>query len=152
MTDLRQASRQVRRAAARYARAEAKNWPTLLVPAEIPSRPASMKGEMPVEVWRSSRFLLQVYPVSPVIERLSVNRAVVARDGNWGADISWEELQALKQQCGRGHLDAVEIYPAQDDVVNVANMRHLWVFKTGKLPFAWRTSRSAPNGDSLSSS
>lgn len=32
---------------------------------------------------------------------------------------------------------AVEIYPAERDIVNVANMRHLWVLPE-RLPFGWR--------------
>ena len=31
---------------------------------------------------------------------------------------------------------AVEVFPADDQVVNVANMRHLWVLPE-PLPFAW---------------
>lgn len=50
--------------------------------------------------------------------------------------ITWDELQALKRQCGFGDRFAVEVYPADLDVVNVGNLRHLWVLQ-GALPFAW---------------
>jgi len=33
--------------------------------------------------------------------------------------------------------DAIEIFPADMDVVNVANMRHLWVMAE-PVEFAWR--------------
>jgi hypothetical protein len=55
----------------------------------------------------------------------------------WADNITWDELQALKTQCGYGGHDAVEVYPPTRDVVNVANIRHLWVLAE-KLPFAWR--------------
>jgi hypothetical protein len=143
VTDLRKCTRQERRAAKTYVDRERLKWPlelTRLSEGEFPPRPANLKGPMPVEVWRSRCFLLQVYPVSPMIERLSVNRTEIDISGNWVQDVSWEELQDLKRQCGRGDLDAVEIYPADADVVNVANMRHLWVLKV-PIPSAWRPSR-----------
>ena len=39
----------------------------------------------------------------------------------------------IKTECGRGDLEAVEIFPRREDEVNVANLRHLWVRKTGSL-------------------
>jgi hypothetical protein len=37
-----------------------------------------------------------------------------------------------------GDRFAVEIYPENINTVNVANMRHLWVFPVGeRLGFAW---------------
>jgi hypothetical protein len=41
--------------------------------------------------------------------------------------------------------DAVEVYPPAGDVVNVANMRHLWVLRD-RLPFAWRGGKGHVNG------
>lgn len=93
-----------------------------------------------VEVWRSRRFLVQVFAESAGVTRFSICRTTVnAEAGRWEEGISWDELQQLKRECGRGHLDAVEVFPADRDVVNVANMRHLWVLDQ-PLPFAWRKS------------
>lgn len=33
----------------------------------------------------------------------------------------------LKAECGRGDKWAVELYPPDEAVVNVANIRHLWL-------------------------
>jgi hypothetical protein len=41
--------------------------------------------------------------------------------------IAWEDLQRLKAEIGKGDYCAVEIYPRDRDLVNVANMRHLWL-------------------------
>jgi hypothetical protein len=69
--------------------------------------------------------------------RLSVN--IAARSGErWAEGITWEQLQQIKRQVGYGEFDAVEVYPDDDDVVNVSNMRHLWILEPGSLPFAWR--------------
>ena len=90
-----------------------------------------------LRVLRSRRFLVQEFPEDdPVLVRLSVNRTTVSGD-RWADEISWDELQKIKSECGYRNFDAVEIYPADADVVNVANMRHLWVMRNG-LEFAWR--------------
>ena len=47
------------------------------------------------------------------------------------------DLQRLKAECGYGGHDAVEVFPHALDVINVANMRHLWVMGE-PLTFAWR--------------
>lgn len=87
------------------------------------------------EVWRSQEFLVQVFAERDSIERMSVCRTAVQGD-RWLDGIGWDDLQRLKTECGRGDKDAVEIYPANADVVNVANMRHLWIVPSG-IPFKW---------------
>ena len=91
------------------------------------------------EVWRSRAFLVQIFGEANGVERLSVCRTSVA-NGDWKKNIQWEELQQIKRECGRGDKDAVEIFPADRDVVNVANMRHLWI--VGDVPFKWKSNRA----------
>lgn len=98
-----------------------------------------------IKVWRSRRFIVQVHRVSDEIVRLSVNRTEVTTgkreaEGRWTEGISWDDLQAIKRQCGYGNRDAVEVFPADRDVVDVANMRHVWVFLKAELPFKWKRS------------
>lgn len=73
--------------------------------------------------------------------RLSICRAMVSpeRDGTAADGISWDELQELKRQAGFGDRWAVEVYPADESVVNVANMRHLWLMPEPLL-WAWNAS------------
>ena len=78
-----------------------------------------------LQVWRSSGFLAQAYSEGDVI-RLSINRTVIA-NGGFDADISWEDLQDIKHQAGYGNRRAVEVYPMDDHIINVANSRHLWI-------------------------
>jgi hypothetical protein len=90
-----------------------------------------------LEVWRSRDFLVQVFTAeAPASWRLSINRTSLKGD-RWDDGISWDELQRLKGECGFADLDAVEVFPKRGDVVNVANMRHLWVMAE-PLAFAWR--------------
>ncbi|WP_197090454.1 DUF7694 domain-containing protein [Cupriavidus basilensis] len=90
-----------------------------------------------IEVWRSREFLVQIFREGEGIVRASVNRTTIdASSGRWHDSISWDELQRIKREIGRGHMDAVEVYPNDSDVVNVANMRHLWIF-ADPLPYKW---------------
>jgi hypothetical protein len=43
---------------------------------------------------------------------------------------------------GFGAADALEVYPRDGDVVNVANIRHLWVLRD-PLPWAWGEGRGS---------
>ena len=47
------------------------------------------------------------------------------------------KLQEIKNTIGYKDKFAVEVYPAENDIVNVANMRHLWVLPK-PLGFEWR--------------
>jgi hypothetical protein len=92
-----------------------------------------------IEIWRSRDFLCQIFKEDERLERLSICRAAIdLAKGRWRDGIKWEELQQIKSEVGRGDFDAVEVFPKDADVVDVANMRHLWVFKEVPLWFAWR--------------
>lgn len=105
-------------------------------PHEWPSLEGMKKP--PIKVWRSSGFLVQIYAEQEGILRMSVCRTAINTDGTrWQEGITWDDLQRLKRECGFGAHDAVEIYPRDVDIVNVANMRHLWLLSE-PLPFGWR--------------
>jgi hypothetical protein len=88
-----------------------------------------------VQVWRSNRFLVQVFEEGPHL-RLSVCRTELDDTGRWRDGITWEELQQIKNSTGWNTSTAVEVYPPADQVVNVANMRHLWILQQHP-PFMW---------------
>ena len=118
-------------------KAENRRWPNELRripqsewPPRLPPRIA--------EVWRSRGFLVQVFVAPDGVERLSVCRTSVrAANDRWDDLISWDDLQRLKAECGRGSKAAVEIFPPDNAVVNAANLRHLWVLPEPP-PFMWR--------------
>jgi hypothetical protein len=93
-----------------------------------------------MSVWRSREFLVQAYAAPPLngieVHRLSVCRVTLQSDGRWDAEITWDDLQRVKREAGFGDWYAVEVYPRDRDVVNVANMRHLWLF-ADPLPIGW---------------
>ena len=89
-----------------------------------------------VEVWRSRNFLVQIYTEPAGYQRMSICRSTHNGD-SWVDQVTWDELMRLKRECGRGDRDAVEVFPADRDIVNVANMRHLF-FPPTDLPFKWK--------------
>lgn len=124
----------------RFLYKENREYPAQLV--EIPQErwpvaPRVFKSEV-IQVWRSRDFLVQIHREGEHI-RITVNRTLMDRDGNYAEGISWDDLQRVKRECGYGQFDAVEIYPRDVDVVNVSNMRHLWILNPGdNLGVIWR--------------
>lgn len=104
--------------------------------------PLEHRGSDILRVWRSRDFLVQEYAESaPVLVRLSVLRTTLdPKIGRWVDGITWDELQQIKSECGYADHDALELYPVAADVVNVANLRHLWVMRE-MVGFAWRNGR-----------
>lgn len=110
--------------------------PVTLAPVDPIDWP-NVPGNKPYAVWRSRNFLVQEFIESDAIRRLSVARSEIdVKTGRWKDGITWEELQEIKRQTGYGNHMAIEIFPADRNVVNVANMRHLWVLST-PLPIGW---------------
>lgn len=93
-----------------------------------------------MRVWRSKHFLVQLYNEAsmayPSLMRLSVCRTRVATSGGWQQNITWDELQGVKRECGLGDFYGLEVYPRECDVVNVANLRHLWLLPVS-LAIGW---------------
>lgn len=89
---------------------------------------AALEGSVAVKAWRSKTFLAVLYvePGKPA-RRLTVCRTQLNDQGDYQDAITWDELMRVKFECGYGDVDAVELYPRDRDVVNVANMRHLWI-------------------------
>jgi hypothetical protein len=137
-----QQNRQTRRAAQAYARAEQKNRPARLteIPREEWPRAYALAEHPPTHVWVSQKYLVQMFDEEPFqgidTRRLSINRSTLKSDGHWDEDLVWTELQAIKREIGFGDWYGVEIYPRDRDVVNVANLRHLWIL-AAPLNLGW---------------
>lgn len=131
-------NRQQRNAAEAHLRETNKRYPTQLIPLPKDRWPKPDIVKLPSEVWRSTDYLVCIYPEADDVERISVCRTALNAAGDrWEDNISWDDLQRLKYECGRGPKTAVEIYPPQKSVVNVANMRHLWVLPY-RMAFEWK--------------
>ncbi len=87
-------------------------------------------GEPSIGAWESDVFVASAFVDGDAI-RLDIHRKDM-KDG-----ITWDQLQSIKNDCGFEGLDAVEFYPAQKDVINTGNYRHLYIFRE-KLPLIRR--------------
>ena len=88
---------------------------------------------VPLKVWRSRDYLAVLYEQrADGRRRLTVNsvRRTVNRKRKSGTDwrdgITWDELQRVKNETLGPDVWCVEVYPPESEVVDVANMRHLW--------------------------
>jgi hypothetical protein len=120
--------------ARRFLERENRLWPRTL--ARIPRERWPDDGDSKrVAVFRSSKYLVQVFEEKTGI-RLSINRTALDASGDWDAGLSWDELQIIKSELGYGDWYGVEVYPRDRDIVNVANMRHLWLMQE-PLQIGW---------------
>lgn len=93
-----------------------------------------------IEVWRNNRFLVQVFTEDHCYRRLSVCMTELNEGGaRWLDGLTWDELQWIKNAVGFADKCAIEFFPPKDYVVDVANMRHLFVFDQ-PLPCMWQKS------------
>lgn len=125
-------SRNERRIMRKHVEKSSRRWPAHLV--QIPREQVEeIERETPqsrprLEVWRSRDYLVQVFQEERGILRMSVNRSrFIVHANRWDDGLTWDELQRCKREIGRGEVYAIEIYPRDVDIVNVANMRHLWL-------------------------
>lgn len=88
--------------------------------------------------YRNKFFLVQVYVHSENVTRLSINRTELMPNGFWKDGITWDEIQHIKNKLGYQDFDAIEIYPKANDLVDVSNIRHIWILKNHELSFIWR--------------
>lgn len=115
-----------------------KNYPVDRL-VEVPREewPPDPRGKL-IRLLRSRDFLVQVRVEPNGVLRLSVQRcAFDTKTGRWKDGISWDDLQHLKSLAGYGDKTAIEIFPPDAEVVNVANLRHIWIVPEAP-EFMWK--------------
>lgn len=102
---------------------------------EVPSKDwPTMNNEKLKRVFVNKIFMVQEYHEDNHI-RLTVN-SIKRRGNNWKDGITWEQLQEIKSAVGYGNKCALEVYPEDNNIVNVSNMRHLFILPE-RPTFAW---------------
>lgn len=100
----------------------------------------AQRANAPKKVYKNDEFLVQIFNIDGEPTRLTVNK-VKRKGNNWADGITWDQLMHVKRLVGYADMCAIEIYPLDQDIVNVANMRHLWVVD---MPdFAWKKEKVA---------
>lgn len=111
-----------------------------------PFQPADIPGmdKWPEKIRDDAVFLNDVYqvnvkqmltPKNGRILHLSIKRI------DKQAIHDWRDLQWIKNQIAGPDVDAVEIYPAENRLVDTSNQYHLWCFLDVKFPFGFYDGR-----------
>lgn len=105
---------------------------------EVPHEewPTFPYGKIPMNIWVSKDYLVQMHISYPDMIRLSVCRSKVKTDGGWEDGLTWDELMDIKRELGFGGWYGVEVYPRDIDIINIANFRHIWLMPV-PLPIGW---------------
>lgn len=86
------------------------------------------------EVWGNDLYTVIVYRDS----RNRVSHLSIRRDDREAAR-DWRHFQQIKNDIAGPDCEAVELYPAEDRLVDMANQYHLWVFPPGfRIPFGFQ--------------
>lgn len=106
------------------------HWERIPLPAGAPGQPGGWAREVR-EVCRNAVFSVLVRPLASGVVHLAISSLSGARP-------TWWEAQRIKNELAGELATAVEVYPPQAEVVDGADMYHLWVLPD-PLPFSlWR--------------
>lgn len=100
----------------------------------------SMQDDLPIAIWKNSRFEVWVYEYvshdeeDPIVmTHLSIKR----RDKQTVR--RWRDLQRVKNEVLGPEVEAVEIFPAESRLVDTANQYHLYALPRGmRFPFGYK--------------
>lgn len=111
----------------KYLQKENRNWPLHLVDVPVSDWPQEHGQYTRSRVLRSRHWLVQQDTSPSGFIRLAINRTTLGKDGMWEAGITWDELMAVKREAGFAESWAVEVCPPDNAIVNVSNIRWLWI-------------------------
>lgn len=78
-------------------------------------------------VWRNKKFTVMVWNL-PAGKKLSISRNTWdSHTRRYTDGITWDEIMEIKRCCGFGERNAIEFYPPDSEVINIANVRHIWL-------------------------
>ena len=127
--DDRDLNRQQRRALEKAKRVLINTYPEELtrVSEDDPNLPYTSHPQDLDSIWRNKKFTVMVWNV-PAGKKMTISRntwdshACRYKDG-----ITWDEIMEIKRGIGMGEENAVEFYPPDSEVINIANVRHIWI-------------------------
>lgn len=65
----------------------------------------------------------------------------------YSAPVEWDDMQAIKNHFWSGQI-GIEVFPPESDLVDVANMRWMWILPVGaSLPFNLADEKRPLGGD-----
>jgi hypothetical protein len=94
---------------------------------------SKVMGFMPHKVWNNWFYVVMLKTISTEIgpvEHLYIRR------GDGRPVHNWASMQQIKDEIIGEDRVAIEVYPAKDNLIDEADMYHLWVLPVGyQLPF-----------------
>jgi hypothetical protein len=69
-----------------------------------------------------------------IIELYNDNHIIIRKTDKSPVNVSWYEMQFIKNIVIGPDEYAIEIYPSEDDLVDNANIRHLWKVDKKNIP------------------
>jgi len=83
--------------------------------------------------WTNNVYSVQLYEHES--EWGTIDHLMIKRHDD-AASRSWKDFQRIKDELFGPERTALEVYPPTSDLIDEANMYHLWVLPTGfRLPF-----------------
>lgn len=83
------------------------------------------------KAWRNDKYAVMARTINTawgVVDHVCIRNIT-------GTDITWKEKQKIKNELWGPEYTAIEVFPPESELVDAANMYHLWIFKGYKLPF-----------------
>lgn len=128
-------NRQQRRALEKTKRALIATYPEKLtkVDENDPNMPYTSHASDLREVWRNKQFTVLVWRV-PGGTKMSVQRNEWdSHTRRYKDGITWDEIMEIKRAIGFGNMCGVEFFPPDDEVINIANVRHIWFIENDAI-------------------
>ena len=96
------------------------------------------------KIWKNSKYQVSEFDDGDVIH-LSIKRIDIE------AIHDWRELQEIKNKIVGEENEAIEIYPAESRLVDMANQYHLYVFKDPnyRIPLGFNDGRNVLNPEHI---
>lgn len=88
----------------------------------------------PAEMWMNHRY-------TAIVERDDNGHVehISLRRNDRKPTMPWRDLQRIKNELAGENTEAIELYPAEERVVDCANQRHLWVWPPGeRIEIGWQ--------------
>ncbi len=123
-------NRAERRAAVSDSRKKARGgWEPLSRVVGVVGHPLGLTGM--IAAWSNHTYAVQVFSEQP--SPVGFVRPIGIGRHDKGANFPWQDLQRIKNQLYGENAVAVEVFPAESDLVDEANMRWLMVMVPGTV-------------------
>lgn len=127
--DDRDLNREQRRALEKVKRQLIASYPDELtkVDENDPNMPYTSHPQDLDSIWRNKKFTVMLWNV-PAGKKMTISRNEWdSKSRRYVDGITWDEIMEIKRGIGFGEQNAVEFYPPDSEVVNIANVRHIWI-------------------------